>query len=75
MKLKGSVKALPVFRGYAVDLRLKEFRKLELGKSFQVIPFATPDGDELLTAWMQSEPDISGEELIMLLNALASMKS
>ena len=30
---------LPTFNGYTVDARLKEFRKVEYGKSLEFIPF------------------------------------
>jgi hypothetical protein len=32
---------LPVFKGYTVGTRLREFRKVEYGKSIEVIPFNT----------------------------------
>jgi len=42
------VKELPKFKGYTVDERLKEFRKVEYGKSIEFIPFDSPQGQELL---------------------------
>ena len=39
---------LPIFRGYTVDFRLKEFRKLKRGKHFEFIPFESPTGRKLL---------------------------
>ena len=36
------------FKGYTVDLRLQEFRKMELGKLPQFIEFASPKGRKLL---------------------------
>ena len=39
---------LPTFKGYTVDLRLREFRKVTLGEKIEFIPFDSPDGKELL---------------------------
>lgn len=39
---------LPTFKGYTFDTRLKEFRKLELGKPPEFIPFGSPEGRKLL---------------------------
>jgi hypothetical protein len=39
---------LPEFKGYTVDFRLKEFRKVSYGKSIEFIPFETKKGKELL---------------------------
>jgi len=43
-----SVRQLPVFKGWTVDHRLKEFRKLQYGKKYEVLPFDSPKGQELL---------------------------
>lgn len=39
---------LPTFRGYTVDERLREFRKMELGQPHETIPFDSPEGREML---------------------------
>ena len=40
---------LPIFRGFTVDPRLKEFRKANWAKGgFEFIPFNCPKGVELL---------------------------
>jgi hypothetical protein len=39
---------LPTFQGYTVDNRLKEFRKLELGKEPVFVPFDSTEGQKLL---------------------------
>ena len=39
---------LPTFKGYTVDMRLREFRKAIPDVVFEVIPFNTPKGKELL---------------------------
>ena len=43
------VRKLKEFKGYTVDLRLQEFRKMEYGKKPQFIAFASPKGKKLLT--------------------------
>ena len=43
-------KALPIFRGYTVDWRLREFRKVEFGKKMEFIPFDSEQGIALLQA-------------------------
>ncbi len=43
------VVALPTFKGYTVDFRLKEFRKVDMSiPSIEFIPFDSPKGRELL---------------------------
>lgn len=42
---------LPTFRGYTVDLRLREFRKLAYGQQPEFIPFASEQGSKLLDDW------------------------
>jgi hypothetical protein len=44
---KGGTK-LPTFKGYTVDMRLKEFRVLEPGKKPEFLPFNSEQGDLLL---------------------------
>jgi len=39
---------LPKFKGYTVDVRLKEFRKMEYGGAMETIPFNTSKGRKLL---------------------------
>ncbi len=39
---------LPIFKGYTVDIRLKEFRRIEYGKRLKFIRFDSPKGDRLL---------------------------
>lgn len=43
------VKELPKFRGYTVDERLREFRKINFGEEPEFIPFDSPKGQELLS--------------------------
>lgn len=42
------VKKLKEFKGYTVDLRLQQFRKMEYGKTPKFIDFASPEGQKLL---------------------------
>lgn len=43
-----SVKVLPTFNGYTVDLRLKEFRRAIPDVTLDFIPFDSPKGERLL---------------------------
>ena len=45
-----SPRRLPVFRGYTIDVRLREFRKLQYGKKSEFIPFYSEKGFGLLQA-------------------------
>lgn len=38
---------LPVFQGYTVDIRLKQFRKIIPGQSMEFIAFDTEEGQKL----------------------------
>jgi hypothetical protein len=46
--MKHGARKLKAFKGYTVDLRLQEFRKMEFGKLPQFIDFASPKGKKLL---------------------------
>jgi hypothetical protein len=39
---------LPTFKGYTVDMRLREFRKANFGEKIEFIPFDSQEGKELL---------------------------
>lgn len=43
-----SPRELPKIRGYTIDERLREFRRLEPGKKMEYVPFDSPKGKELL---------------------------
>lgn len=43
-----SPRVLPIFRGYTVDERLQEFRKMIYGKKPEFIPFSSEKGQILL---------------------------
>src|SRR5215213_6117621 len=38
---------LPTFKGYTVDMRLREFRKVMSGERLEFIPFNSPEGKKL----------------------------
>jgi hypothetical protein len=42
---------LEVFKGYTVDPRLKEFRKLIYGKKFEILSFDSPTGKRMLAEY------------------------
>ncbi len=48
-------RALPVFEGWTVDVRLREFRRAEYGKGIEFLPFASAQGAELLNRWEDSQ--------------------
>ena len=55
------VKELPIFKGYTVDERLKEFRRViyhEEGPSIEFIPFDSPKGQELLSEYRKQNSTI-----------------
>ena len=39
---------LPTFKGYTVDMRLREFRKANFGEEIEFVSFDSPEGKELL---------------------------
>lgn len=56
------MRALPTFRGYTVDVRLREFRKVIVGRRPEFIPFDSRKGFRLLLAWAKTlsfEEDIT----------------
>ncbi len=42
------VRKLKVFEGYTIDLRLKQFRKAEIGEELEFVEFDSKEGQELL---------------------------
>jgi hypothetical protein len=47
-KGNNGVYELPTFKGYTVDMRLREFRKANIGEELEFVPFDSPEGKELL---------------------------
>ncbi len=50
--------ALPEFRGYTVDERLREFRKIKYGELPEFIPFDSNQGQRLLAAYVAHQSGI-----------------
>ncbi len=49
------IRRLPVFKGYTVDLRLQEFRKVPLNKLSEFIPLMSDKGAKLFYEFRQTE--------------------
>ncbi len=49
------MRALPTFKGYTVDERLREFRKVEYGKHFEFISFSSEKGQKLLSYYRKEQ--------------------
>ncbi|MDE2026475.1 MAG: hypothetical protein KGJ07_08355 [Patescibacteria group bacterium] len=47
-KERNGVRTLQVFHGFTVDVRLKQFRKIEVGQELEFIDFDSSLGQELL---------------------------
>ena len=43
------IRKLPTFAGYTVDYRLRQFRRFEIGKRPEIVPFESPKGQRLLS--------------------------
>ena len=54
-KEKYIIRILPVFKGYTVDLRLQEFRKIEMDKLPEFIPLLSDKGARLFYEFRQTE--------------------
>jgi len=50
--LDGMVKVLPVFKGYTVDVRLRQFRKGSPETGMEFIDFSSPEGDDMLEEYI-----------------------
>lgn len=51
------MKILPKFRGYTIDCRLQQFRKIPYGVSmleWEFIDFKSDKGDELIVAYLKT---------------------
>lgn len=49
------IRILPVFKGYAVDMRLQEFRKVPLNDLPEFVPFLSDKGAKLFYEFRQTE--------------------
>jgi hypothetical protein len=54
-KDKNMIRILPVFKGYTVDLRLQEFRKIEMDKLPEFVPLLSDKGARLFYEFRQTE--------------------
>ena len=53
------IRVLPTFKGYTVDMRLKEFRKAVWGEEIEFLSFESVEGRKLIIAFLQTN---EGEE-------------
>jgi hypothetical protein len=60
------MRKLPTFKGYTVDVRLKEFRRILPGNSLEFIPFDSDKGDVLLGKFISTFNLKNPEELQLL---------
>ena len=52
------IRILPIFKGYTVDMRLQEFRKINLNKLPEFIPFTSDKGARLIFEFRQTNEGI-----------------
>ena len=50
---ENSMRALPVFRGYTVDVRLRQFRRVS-SEGIEFLDFGSEQGDELLGEYIDT---------------------
>jgi hypothetical protein len=55
-----SVTILPTFKGYTVDMKLRQFRKAIPDMTLEFISFDSPEGKELLEELKSYAQDIIG---------------
>ena len=49
------IRVLPVFKGYTVDFRLQEFRKIEIDQLPEFVPMLSDKGANLFFEFRQTE--------------------
>jgi hypothetical protein len=61
------IKRLPVFMGYTVDVRLKEFRRVDLSTGFKIVPFNSEEGEIWLNEYIETidENAPEGREILV----------
>lgn len=52
---KNMIRRLPVFKGYTVDMRLQEFRKVSFNDLPEFVPFMSDKGARLFYEFRQTE--------------------
>ncbi len=50
--ISSGMRALPVFKGYTVDFRLRQFRRANPEAGIQFIDFASAEGDDMLEEYL-----------------------
>jgi len=55
------VTVLPVFKGYTVDVRLRQFRKADPKTGMEFIDFSSPTGDDMLEEYLGTLDENSTE--------------
>ena len=60
------IRVLPTFKGYTVDMRLREFRKAVWGEEIEFLSFESEKGKKLLIAFLQTS---EGEEELVYYKA------
>jgi hypothetical protein len=58
-----SVTILPTFKGYTVDMRLRQFRRAIPDVTLEFIPFNSPRGEILLEELKSFAPEILSLEI------------
>lgn len=49
------IRILPIFKGYTVDLRLQEFRKIESDRLPEIVPLLSDKGARLFWEFKQTK--------------------
>ena len=62
------INILPTFEGYTVDIRLKEFRKVDPHLGMEFVPFDSHEGDRLLDGFIETINADTNEGRKMLIN-------
>lgn len=52
------IRILPIFKGYTVDMRLQEFRKIKMNQLPEFIPFTSDKGARLLYGFRKTKEGI-----------------
>jgi hypothetical protein len=52
----GGMRKLPTYKGYTVDVYLRQFRKIERGQPWEIFCFSSDKGDQLLAELIRILP-------------------
>lgn len=64
------IRQLPTFKGYTIDARLKEFRKVDPLWGMEFIRFETPKGEALLEELVESTNAHTKEGMELLVSLM-----